>query len=62
MIIPNTPASGQQPSRRCAFCGESYVCEHGKCTACQSCKACRRLDDAWGDLGTELERMADEET
>lgn len=32
----------QSPSSKCQFCGEGYVCEHGKCNVCQECKRCAR--------------------
>ncbi len=51
----------ETPGKKCPFCGEGYTCEHGKCNVCQRCRACERLDDVWGDLGTELERMGKEE-
>ena len=51
----------QQPSKKCAFCGEGFVCQHGKCNVCQKCRTCERLDDAWDDLGAELGRMGKEE-
>lgn len=44
----------EQPSKKCAFCGEGYVCEHGKCNVCQKCRACERQDDASNELGVEL--------
>ena len=30
----------QTPNRRCQFCGEGLVCEHGRCDTCQSCFEC----------------------
>jgi hypothetical protein len=30
----------QTPDRRCGFCGEGVVCEHGYCVVCQPCVDC----------------------
>jgi len=38
--MPN--AERQPTSKKCVYCGEGYICEHGKCTVCQGCKKCER--------------------
>lgn len=40
----NSSACQQTPNKRCQFCGEGRVCQHGFCEVCQSCKECIKED------------------
>lgn len=30
----------QSPNRRCGYCGDGLVCEHGYCEVCMNCADC----------------------
>jgi hypothetical protein len=43
----NSAANEQTPNRRCQFCGEGLVCQHGYCEVCQRCKGCIEEAKEW---------------
>jgi hypothetical protein len=41
----------QTPNRRCAYCGEGCVCQHGYCEFCMPCAECVVEEDEVAGLG-----------